>query len=130
MQSTLVMSYTDTRKMIEFYNQFSDMLNSPFAFPRLPPGKPRQSLGVSKTGMLKESIIRDNAQMLARLSGFNSVFRQHAASLFDLVPANQFDPTHPLHFRMNPMESLQSENEQLKKENAVLKKDLEKTKQK
>jgi hypothetical protein len=118
----------DTKKMLEFYNQYQNMVNSPFAFPRMPPmaNHPR---GISMTGKLKDSIVRDNSVMMERLSDFYTMFQQYAAGLFDLAP-NQFGPSHPMHKGVNSVNALQVENEQLKKENAVLKKDLEKQKQK
>ena len=118
----------DTKKMLEFYNQYQNMTNSPFAFPRLPlmTNHPR---GISMTGKLKDSIVRDNSVMMERLSDFYTMFQQYAAGLFDLAP-NQFTPSHPMHMGVNSINALQVENEQLKKENAVLKKDLEKQKQK
>jgi len=118
----------DTKKMLEFYNQYQNMANSSFAFPRLPPmtNHPR---GITMTGKLKDNIIRDNSLMLERLSDFYTIFQQYAAGLFDLAP-NQFGPSHPMHKGVNSINALQVENEQLKKENVVLKKDLEKQKQK
>ena len=118
----------DTKKMLEIYNQYQNMINSPFAFPRLPPmaNHPR---GISMTGKLKDSIVKDNSVMMERLSDFYTMFQQYAAGLFDLAP-NQFGPSHPMHKGVNSINALQVENEQLKKENAVLKKDLEKQKQK
>ena|SRR2546421_13112073 len=118
----------DTKKMLEFYNQYQNMANSSFAFPRLPPmtNHPR---GITMTGKLKDNIVRDNSLMLERLSDFYTIFQQYAAGLFDLAP-NQFGPSHPMHKGVNSINALQVENEQLKKENAVLKKDLEKQKQK
>ena len=118
----------DAKRMIEFYNQYQDMVNSPFAFPRLPP-RASHPLGISMTGKLKDNIIRDNSLMLERLSDFYTMFQQYASGLFDLAP-NQFGPSHPMHKGANSINTLQVENEQLKKENAVLKKDLEKQKQK
>jgi len=118
----------DAKKMLEFYMFNSDMINPSFAFPRLPPSV-NHSVGISKTGKLKDDIIRDNATLLARLYDFQTMFQKHAEGLFDLAP-NQFGPGHPLHLRTNHINSLQIENEQLKKENVVLKRDLEKHKQK
>ena len=118
----------DTKRMLEIYNQYQNMVNSPFSFPRLPPisNHPR---GISRTGKLKDNIIRDNSLMLERLSDFYTMFQHYASGLFDLAP-NQFGPSHPVHKETNSINALQIENEQLKKENAVLKKDLEKQKQK
>lgn len=117
-----------TKRMFEFYNQYQDMANSPFALPRLPP-RANHPLGISMTGKLKDNIIRDNSLMLGRLSDFYTMFQQYASGLFDLAP-NQFGPSHPMRGGINSINTLQSENEQLKKENIVLKKDLEKQKQK
>jgi hypothetical protein len=118
----------DTKRMLEFYNQYQNMANSSLAFSRLPPtaSHPR---GIAMTGKLKDNIIRDNSLMLGRLSEFYSMFQQYAAGLFDLAP-NQFGPSHPMYKGTNSLNTLQIENEQLKKENATLKKDLEKQKQK
>jgi len=117
-----------TKRMFEFYNQYQDMVNNPFASARLPP-RANHPLGISMTGKLKDNIIRDNSLMLGRLSDFYTMFQQYASGLFDLAP-NQFGPDHPMRGGINSTNSLQSENEQLKKENMVLKKDLEKQKQK
>lgn len=118
----------DAKRMFEFYNQYHDMVNSPFAFLRLPP-KTNHPLGITMTGKLKENIIRDNSLMLGRLSDFYTMFQQYASGLFDLAP-NQFGPAHPMHERTNSINVLQVENEQLKKENTILKKDLGKQKPK
>jgi hypothetical protein len=117
-----------TKRMFEFYNQYQDMVNNPFASARLPP-RANHPLGISMTGKLKDNIIRDNSLMFGRLSDFYTMFQQYASGLFDLAP-NQFGPDHPMRGGINSTNSLQSENEQLKKENTVLKKDLEKQKQK
>ena len=118
----------DAKKIIEFYNQYQNIANSPFSFPRLPPmtNHPR---GISMTGKLKDNIVRDNSLMFNMLSDFYTMFQQYAAGLFDLAP-NQFGPAHPMYWKTNSINALQVENEQLKKENASLKKDLEKHKQK
>jgi len=118
----------DAKKMLEFYNQYQNMINSPLAFPS-PPPMANHPKGISMTGKLKDNIVRDNAVMMERLSDFYTMFQQYAAGLFDLAP-NQFGPSHPMHKGVNSINALQVENEQLKKENAVLKKDLEKQKQK
>lgn len=120
--------YPDPKKMFEIYGLDTSMMNSPLAFPRLPRMANPPS-GISKTGMLKESIIRDNTSMLARLSDFHTAFQHYASNLFDLLPSQQFAPGHPMH-TMSSMNSLESENEQLKKENSVLKQNIEKLKKK
>lgn len=102
------------------------MLNSTFAFPRLPPSI-NHPLGLSKTSKLKDDVIKDNASMINQLNDFNSKHRQHVARLFDLSPG--FSPGHPLHF-ISTNDTIQLENEQLKKENIALKRDLEKFKKK
>jgi hypothetical protein len=103
------------------------MMNSPLAFPRLPPGV-ANNMGISKAGSLKDDIINDNTSMLSRLFDFHTMFQQHASRLFDMAPINQFGPGHPLHSKTDVVNSLQSENEQLKKENAALKRDMNKRK--
>ncbi len=118
----------DYRWMFEFYWQNLDSINSPFAFPRIPP-KANLPLGISKTGKLKENIIQDNSHMLTKLTDFHSAFQNYAAGLFDLAPS-QFRPGHPLYSKMSSLDSMQLENEQLKKENITLTKELEKLKQK
>lgn len=118
----------DPKRMFEIYGLDPSMANSPFAFPRLPPSVASRNIGISKTGKLKDDIIRDNASMLARLFDFHTMFQQYATGLFDLASSNQFGPGHPMHSKTNVIDSLQSENEQLKKENAALKRDLEKHK--
>lgn len=116
------------KRIFEMYGLDTSMTNSLFAFPRLPPSVANRNIGISKTGKLKDEIIRDNASMLAKLFDFHTMFQQYASGLFDLAPSNQFGPGHPMHSKTNVVDSLQSENEQLKKENAVLKRDLEKHK--
>ena len=118
----------DPKRMFEIYGLDQSMTNSPVAFPRLPPSVANRNIGISKTGKLKDEIIHDNASMLARLFDFHTMFQQDASRLFDLAPSNQFGPGHPMHSKINVVDSLQSENEQLKKENAALKRNLEKHK--
>ncbi|MGI0082174.1 MAG: hypothetical protein ACREAG_02555 [Nitrosopumilaceae archaeon] len=119
----------EIKRMMDFYGLTPDMMNSPHAFPRLPPSRPNQNFGLSRASKLKENIIRDNASMLAKLYDFHTAFQHHAAGLFDLAPS-QFGPGHPLHSKIGSINLLQAENEQLKNENAVLKRDLEKLRQK
>ncbi|HSB57812.1 MAG TPA: hypothetical protein VLD38_08410 [Nitrosopumilaceae archaeon] len=118
----------DPKRMFDAYGFDYPMISSPFAFPRLPPSGANHNMGISKTGQLKEEIIRNNASMLSRLFDFHTSFQQHASGLFDLAPSNQFRPGHPMHSKTNVFDSLKIENEQLKKENAILKQNLEKNK--
>ena len=119
----------DPKKIYGFNWLDQSMMTSSLAFPRLPPSASHPH-SLSKTGRLKEDIIRDNASMLAKLFDFHNSFQQYASGLFDLVPSNQFVPGHPLHSKMNSVATLETENEKLRKENAVLKQDLEKHKKK
>ena len=121
---SLYMWNIDPKRMFEFGFDMN-MINSPLAFPRLPPGV-TNNIGISKASKLKDDIIHDNTSMFSRLFDFHTMFQQYASGLFDLAPLNQFGPSHPLHSKTNVIDSLQSENEQLKKENAALKHDLEK----
>jgi hypothetical protein len=122
------MWYPGSKKMFEMHGLNTSMMNSPLAFPRLP-RTAKSPYGISKTGMLKESIIQDNASMLAKLFDFQIAFQQYASNLFDLMPSNSFMSGHPMN-TMNAMNFLESENERLKKENATLKQNLEKFKKK
>lgn len=117
------------KRTSEFYGVDPLTMDFSFAFPRLPPNITNSS-PISKTHMIKDEIIRDNASMLARLYDFHTAFQQYAEGLFGLMPPNQFGPGHPMRSRMSPAMYLESENKQLKKENVALKKELEKLKQK
>ena len=68
----------DPKRMFDMYGLDPSMTNSSFAFSRLPPSVSSHTLGVSKTGKLKDDILRDNAAMLARLFDFHTMFQQHA----------------------------------------------------
>lgn len=110
--------YFYARRAMELGHPF-EMLNSPFAFPRLPPGAPN-SLGISNTGKIKDMIVRDKDGMMNRLDNHYGVFQRYAMGLFDLTP-NRQTPGHPIHQRVKTIEGLQEENEKLRKENSMLK---------
>ncbi len=116
----------DHRKILELYGQQFDMINSPFAFPRLPP-RANPPLGISNTSKIKENIVKDSEAMMSRLSAHHIAFQQYAAGLFNLSP-NRLVPGHPMHSKMQTMESMEEENSRLRNENAALKTSKEKAK--
>ncbi|HET7337807.1 MAG TPA: hypothetical protein VFJ23_07950 [Candidatus Nitrosotalea sp.] len=118
----------DVRKMMEAFGHPIDMLNSPFAFPRLPPrANPPQ--GIASAGMVKDRIVQDSDMMMNKLSGHHTMFQRYAAGLFNMTP-NGFMPGHPMHATMKSVDALTEENERLRKENLALKSDLGKEKKK
>lgn len=102
-----------------------DMLNSPFAFPRLPP-RANPPLGLSNAGRIKDAIVQDKDLMMNRLNNHYEMFQRYATSLFDLSP-NQFlhDPIHKV---THAIDGLQQENSKLRQENSILKADKNKEK--
>ena len=96
-----------------------DMLNSPFAFPRIPP-RANPPLGISNAGKIKDAIIRDKDLSMNQLDHHQAVFQRYAVGLFNLSP-NQFSPGHPMAGRVNAVEELREENEKLRRENSLLK---------
>ncbi|MGI0047835.1 MAG: hypothetical protein ACREBB_11720 [Nitrosotalea sp.] len=108
------------------FDQPFDMINSPFAFPRLPP-RVNPPLGISNTGKIKDTIVRDKDLMMNRLNKHHEMFQCYATGLFNLSP-NQFMPGHPMHARMQTIDMLQEENEKLRQENSTLKTDKSKEK--
>ncbi len=118
----------DVRKMMETFGHPLDMMNSPFAFPRLPPrANPPQ--GIASAGMVKDSIVKDANMITSKLSGHHTMFQRYAAGLFNMTP-NAFTPGHPMHSAMHTVDTLTEENERLKKENLALKSGLDKEKKK
>jgi hypothetical protein len=114
--------------MMESFGHPMDMLNSPFAFPRLPPrANPPQ--GIASAGMVKDRIVQDADMMMSKLSSHHTMFQRYAASLFNMTP-NGFMPGHPMHATMKSVDTLTEENERLRKENMALKSDLGKEKKK
>lgn len=118
----------DIRRMMESFGHPTDMLNSPFAFPRLPPrANPPQ--GIASAAMVKNSIVQDADIMMNKLSGHHVMFQRYAAGLFNMTP-NRFNPGHPMHMTTQTVDTLHEENERLRKENLALKADLGKEKKK
>ena len=118
----------DARRIMENFGQPFDMINSPFAFPRLPPHA-NPPMGISNTGRIKDQIVRDSDMMMGRLTGYHTMFQRYAAGLFNMTP-NAFIPGHPMHARMQSVDTLREENEKLRQENLSLKSGLDKEKKK
>ncbi len=107
-----------TRRALEFGHAI-DVVNSPFAFPRLPP-RANPPLGISNAGKIKDMIVQDKDLMMNRLDNHYEVFQRYAKNLFDLSP-NQLLPNHPMHKIMHTIDGLQEENSRLRQENSLLK---------
>jgi hypothetical protein len=122
------MWYANSRKIIDVLEQPFDMINSPFAFPRLPP-RINPSMGITSAVKIKDQIIHDSDMMIGRLSDYHTMFQRYASSLFNMTP-NGFMPGHPVHIRMQSANALREENEKLRQENLSLKSDLSKEKKK
>jgi hypothetical protein len=122
------MWHYDVRKIMETFGQPIDMINSPFAFPRLPP-RVNPPLGISSAGKIKDQIVQDTDLMMGRLSGYHNMFQRYTSGLFNLTP-NGFMPGHPMHTKMQTVDKLREEIESLRKENLTLKSDLSKEKKK
>lgn len=118
----------DARRIMELYGQPLDMINSPFAFPRLPP-LANPPLGISSAGKIKDQIIHDSDMMMGRLSDYHVMFQRYAAGLFNLAP-NRFMPGHPLHKKIQAVDSVEEENQRLLKENSKMKAEQTKEKKK
>ena len=119
------MWYFDVKKALDFYGQIGDMINSPFAFPRLPP-RANPPLGISGAGRIKDDIVNDTNTMMERLYANHIMFQKYATGLFNLTP-DRFVPGHPLHSRMRVYDKLE-ENKQLTIENTMMKTNLNKEK--
>ncbi len=118
----------DVRKMMETFGHPIDMMNSPFAFPRLPPrANPPQ--GIASAGMVKDSIVKDADMITSKISAHHTMFQRYAAGLFNMTP-NGFMPGHPMHSAMHAVDTLTEENDKLRKENLSLKSNLGKEKKK
>jgi hypothetical protein len=117
-----------TKRLLDLYGQPSDMMNSPFAFPRFPP-RANLQLGISNAGSIKDAIVKDKNVMMGRLFDYHEMFQLYAAGLFNLSP-NRFVPGHPTHMKAQSVNMLQEENHRLRKENVAIKADLAKEKKK
>jgi len=122
------MWYFDARRIMETFGQPFDMVNSPFAFPRLPP-RANPPMGIANTGRIKDQIVHDSDMMMGKLTGYHTMFQRYAAGLFNMTP-NAFMPGHPMHAKMQPVDTLKEENERLRQENLSLKAGLDKEKKK
>lgn len=109
--------YFYARRALEFGHPF-DGVNSPFAFPHLPP-RANPPLGISNTARIKDSIVHDNEQMIARLTNHQATFQRYARGLFNFTPL-QFVPGHPMGKKFDEVSTLQEENEKLRQENSTL----------
>ena len=118
----------DARRIMESFGQPFDMVNSPFAFPRLPP-RANPPLGIANAGRIKDKIVHDSDMMMGKLTAHHTMFQRYAASLFNMTP-NAFMPGHPMHAKMQSIDSLREENEKLRQENLSLKSGLDKEKKK
>lgn len=92
---------------------------SPFAFPRLPP-RATPPLGISNVGKIKDVIVHDKDLMMNRLNSHHEMFQRYATGLFNLTPS-QFMPGHPVHGKIQQIDTLLEENEKLRQENTLLK---------
>lgn len=118
----------DARRIMESFGQPFDMINSPFAFPRLPP-RANPPLGIANAGRIKDKIVHDSDMMMSKLSAHHTMFQRYAASLFNMTP-NAYMPGHPMHTKMQSIDSLREENEKLRQENLSLKSGIDKEKKK
>ncbi|MGI0072509.1 MAG: hypothetical protein ACREA3_01700 [Nitrosotalea sp.] len=115
----LMWDYLYARRMLNVFNQPLDMINSPFAFPRLP-SRANQPLGISNAGRIKDSVVNDKNAMMGRLFDYHEMFQRHASGLFNLSPS-RFVPGHPMNMKVQAVDMLQEENDRLRKENSTFK---------
>ena len=111
--------YINAKKTFDLCHHPFDMINSPFAFPRIPP-RANPQLGVSNMGKIKDIIVHDKDDMMRRLDDHHTMFQHYVSSLFNLSPS-KFMPGHPMYAKIHAIETLQEENEVLRQENSVLK---------
>ena len=114
MNATNMWDYLHAKRMFDMFNQPIDLINSPFAFPRLPP-RANPPLGISNTGRIKDSIVNDKNSMMSRLFGYHQMFQLYASGLFNLSPS-RFVPGHPMNMKAQEVDSVLEENERLRKE--------------
>jgi hypothetical protein len=120
--------FFQTKRILDLYAQPFDMINSPFAFPRLPP-RANATLGISNAGRIKDRIVNDKDMMMGRLFDHHVMFQRYASGLFNLSP-DKFKPGHPMHLKVQAVDTLQDENERLRKENSSFKTEQIKEKKK
>ena len=111
--------YLYARRVLDTYAHPLDMINSPFAFPRLP-SRANPPLGISNAGRIKDSIVNDKNGMMNRLFDYQEMFQRYASGLFNLSPS-RFVPGHPMNMKAQEVDSVHEENERLRKENSVFK---------
>lgn len=104
----------DPRKVFDLYGQSLDSINSPFAFPRLPP-RANPPLGMSGSSRIKDDIIQDSELLIGRLNGYHTTFQRYASGLFNFAP-NRLSPGHPIHLKTRTVEEIEEENQKLKNE--------------
>ena len=128
MSVTNMWDYLHTKRMLDMYSQSLDMINSPFAFPRLPP-MANSPLGISDAGRIKDSVVNDKNAMMGKLFGYHEMFQRYASGLFNLSHT-RYIPGHPLNMKVQTLDNLQEENDRLRKENSVFKTEQSKEKKK
>src|SRR5438876_10199443 len=111
------MWYFDMKRLLDFYGQQGDMINSPFAFPRLPP-RASPPLGISNVNRIKDDIVNDANKLITRLSDHHSAFQHYADGLYNLTPV-RFMLGHLMHMNTLTSEVIQ-EIEKIAKENSKI----------
>ncbi len=117
------MWYFDVKQVLDLHLHIGEMLNSPFAFPRLPP-RANPPLGISNVGKIKDSIIRDKDAMMEKLNANHAMFHRYAAGLFDMS-TDRFSPGHPMHSQ-SLARDISEKSKRFDKENVMPKTSLHK----
>lgn len=123
-----MLDYLYIKRMLDLYGQPLDMINSPFAFPRLPRTANPQ-LGISNAGRIKDTIVSDKNALMGRLFDYHEMFQRYAVGLFNLSPG-RFAPGHPMHMKVQSVDALREENDRLRQENSMFKTNQTKEKKK
>lgn len=110
--------YFYARRIYDLYNQPLDMINSPFAFPRIP-SNANPPLGISNIGKVKDSIIDDKNAIMGKLFEHHEMFQRQASGLFNFS-SNRFTPGHPMN-KVQKLETPKDEKETMRKENPLFK---------
>ena len=111
--------FLHTKMMLDMYHQPFDMINSPFAYPRLPT-RSNPPLGINNAGKIKDMIVNDNNAMMGRLFDYHEMYQRYASGLFNFS-SDRFIPGHPMSTKVQVIDTLQKENDKLRKENLALK---------